>query len=146
MNSLINFLKSPKFFIFLLIASTIIEGLFAFKLFMATGYYTFEFLLLPVALCYSFIMSGIVVGFTLRHNITMIWIAIIFELVMNFLLEVMAILLNTNSIEHRYWIFAAQFLIGTLLPLATKSFAEEINPRERSAQQKLLDDLQIRKK
>ena len=129
MKRIYTFLSSNNFFTFLLIASTILEGLFAFKLFNLTGFWTFGWLLLPVALLYSFIMSGIVVGFTLRNNTRMIWIAVYFELIMNFLLDVMAILLNPAVIEHRYWIFAAQILIGTLLPLATKSFAEEIKPK-----------------
>jgi hypothetical protein len=128
-SQVIKFLKSNGFGSSFLIAIVIFEGFFAFKLFILTGIYTFSALLLPVAMCYSFLMAGTIVFFSLRNNSTMVIIAVVFEVIMNFLLDVMSILLSQNDIPNRAWIFISMLLIGSILPLATKSFAEALDDK-----------------
>ena len=128
-SAVIRFLKSNGFGSSFLIAIVLFEGFFAFKLFMLTGIYTFAALLLPVAMCYSFLMAGTIVFFSLRNNSTMVLIAVVFEIIMNFLLDVMSILLSQNDIPNRVWIFISMLLIGSILPLATKSFAEALDDK-----------------
>ena len=129
-SPVIKLLKSNGFGSSFLIAIVIFEGFFAFKLFMLTGVYTFAALLLPVAMCYSFLMAGTIVFFSLRNNTTMVIIAVVFEIIMNFLLDVMSILLSANDIPNRAWIFLSMLLIGSILPLATKSFAEALDDKK----------------
>lgn len=125
--SFIDFLKSSKFGVFLLICSTTMEGFYAFKLFKLTGEDMFDNLLFTISLIYAFIVAGVIVFFALRNNIMMVWAAVIFELIMNLLLDIQAVWLPQG--ENYLWIFISMLAIGSILPVATKAFADEINKK-----------------
>jgi hypothetical protein len=127
--NLIQFLKSSKFGAFLLICSTILEGFYAYQLFNLTGSHTFGWLLVPVSLIYASLITGVIVFFALRNNRTIVWAAVIFELAMNLLLDIQTVVLTKP--EHWFWIFLSQLAIGSILPIATKSFADEVSKRTR---------------
>ena len=129
-TSLTDFIKSAKFGSGLLILSTSLEGFYSFSLFQITGAHTFGALTLIVSLIYSFIISGTIIFFALRNNVLMVWCAVVFEFLMNLLLDIQTVALNQNNIDNRFWIFTAQLAIGALLPIATKAFADEINKKE----------------
>jgi hypothetical protein len=124
---LIDLLKSSRFGAFLLICSTILEGFYAYRLFVHTGADTFGGLLLPVSLIYATLVTGVIVFFALRNNAMIVWTAVVFELLMNLLLDVQTVVLVRP--EHWFWIFLSQLAIGSILPLATKAFADEVNKR-----------------
>lgn len=125
---LIDFLKSSKFGIFLLICSTILEGFYAQRLFNLTGEHTFDTLTLLISLIYAFIVSGVIVFFALRNNMLIVWAAVLFEFLMNMLLDIQLVAIPKP--ENWFWIFISQLIIGSILPLATKAFADEINKKE----------------
>lgn len=125
--SLIDFLKSSKFGAFLLICSTILEGFYAYRLFNLTGKHTFDWLIMPVSMTYSVLITGVIVFFALRNNRMIVWAAVIFEFAMNTLLDIQTVALVRP--EHWFWIFLSQLAIGSILPIATKAFADEVNKR-----------------
>jgi len=127
-TNIIDFFKSSKFGAALLICSTILESLYAFKLFMLTGQFAFNEMALIVAIIYAVIVAGTIVFFALRNNRMIVWAAVIFELTMNILLDVQAVALMKP--ENWFWIFVSQMAIGAILPLATKAFADEVGKRE----------------
>ena len=128
-NKIINILYSSNFGTSMLIATTLIEGFYAFVLFSLTGKLTFgNVIVVIVALCYAFVMSGSVVFFTLRKNRWMVYSVVIFELLANYFLDYLTILQSEHN--NRIVFFLAQLLIGTLCPLATKAFADEISKKE----------------
>ena len=87
-----------------------------------------EFALI-VSIVYASIIAGTIVFFALRNNRIMVWGAVIFELAMNTLLDIQAVLVADERAENYIWIFASQLAIGMILPIATKSFADELNKR-----------------
>jgi hypothetical protein len=125
--ALIDFLKSSRFGSFLLICSTILEGFYAYRLFVHTGTDTFGPLLLPVSLIYATLVTGVIVFFALRNNRMIVWTAVIFEFAMNLLLDIQTVAIP--AADQWQWIFVSQLAIGTILPLATKAFADEVNKR-----------------
>lgn len=133
--NLIDFLKSSRFGAFLLICSTILEGFYAYRLFNLTGGHTFQALTFVISLLYASLVTGVIVFFALRNNNLIVWAAVIFEFLMNMLLDVqtVAILKPKNWI----WIFLSQMAIGSILPLATKAFADEVNKKEISRNAKI---------
>lgn len=134
---LIGFLKSTRFGAFLLICSTILEGFYAFRLFRHTGGDTFGSLLFPVSLIYAALVTGVIVFFALRNNRMIVWLAVGFEFAMNFLLDVQTVAIPAP--ENWQWIFASQLAIGTILPLATKAFADEVNKRVVSRERRTVE-------
>jgi hypothetical protein len=126
--TLINYLKSSRFGVVLLVCSTMLEGFYAYKLFSLTGHPAFGVLTLPVAIIYAIILSGVIVFFSLRGNMMIVWAAVGFELAMNTLLDIQMVILP--RVENWFWVFISQLLIGIILPLATKAFADELNKRE----------------
>jgi hypothetical protein len=125
--NIIDFLKSSKFGAFLLICSTILEGFYAYRLFNLTGYHTFEALTFLVSLIYAALVTGVIVFFALRNNFFIVWVAVCFELTMNTLLDVQTVAILRP--EHWIWVFISQLAIGSILPLSTKAFADEVNKR-----------------
>jgi hypothetical protein len=81
-----------------------------------------------VSIIYASIVAGTIVFFALRNNKLIVWAAVIFELAMNVLLDIQA-----AGLEHA-WIFVSQLAIGSILPLATKAFADEVSKKEISRQ------------
>jgi hypothetical protein len=128
--NLIQFLKSSRFGAFLLICSTILEGFYAYRLFNLTGAHTFGWLLVPVSLIYASLITGVIVFFALRNNRTIVWSAVIFEFAMNLLLDIQTVVLVRP--DHWFWIFLSQLAIGSILPIATKAFADEISKEKKS--------------
>lgn len=125
--NLINFLKSSRFGAFLLICSTILEGFYAYRLFTLTGQHTFGVLLFPVSLIYASLITGVIVFFALRNNRMIVWAAVIFEFAMNLLLDIQTVALVRP--EYWFWIFLSQLAIGSILPIATKAFADEVSKK-----------------
>jgi hypothetical protein len=133
--SIIDFLKSSRFGAFLLICSTILEGFYAYKLFNITGDHTFEALTFIVSLIYASLITGVIVFFALRNNFFIVWFAVAFEFAMNLLLDVQTVALAKPMIVNWLWIFISQAAIGSILPLSTKAFADEVTkPQRRSAE------------
>lgn len=125
---LLNFLKGARFGAFLLICSTILEGFYAYTLFTLTGQHTFEALTFIISLIYAALITGVIVFFALRNNQMIVWFAVIFEFSMNALLDIQTVALVKP--ENWMWIFISQLAIGTILPLATKAFADEVSKKE----------------
>ena len=125
--NIIDFLKSSKFGTFLLICSTILEGFYAYQLFNLTGFHTFQTLTLVVSLIYASLVTGVIVFFALRGNLMIVWAAVIFEFLMNTLLDVQTVAIPKP--ENWGWIFISQLIIGSILPLSTKAFADEIKKK-----------------
>jgi hypothetical protein len=134
-NKVIIFLESSEFGTILLILSTLLEAFYSFSLFSLTGVHTFFGFTLLVSLVYSLIISGTIVFFSLRNNTIMVWAAVIFEFAMNLLLDIQTVALS-NNIDNKFWVFTSQLMIGSLLPIATKSFADEISKRYRKYERK----------
>jgi len=130
--NLINFLKSSRFGAFLLICSTILEGFYAYRLFALTGQHTFGVLLFPVSLIYASLITGVIVFFALRNNRMIVWAAVIFEFAMNLLLDIQTVALVRP--EYWFWIFLSQLAIGSILPIATKAFADEVSKKKFSVE------------
>jgi len=130
--NLINFLKSSRFGAFLLICSTILEGFYAYRLFALTGQHTFGVLLFPVSLIYASLITGVIVFFALRNNRMIVWAAVIFEFAMNTLLDIQTVALIRP--EYWFWIFLSQLAIGSILPIATKAFADEVSKKKFSVE------------
>ena len=128
-NKFIDFLESAKFGSILLILSTMLEAFYSYNLFRVTGSHTFGSQTLLVSIIYSCIIAGTIVFFAIRNNNTMVWVAVIFEFAMNGLLDVQTVALSPQEIDNRVWVFCSQLAIGTILPLATKAFANEINKK-----------------
>lgn len=129
--SLIDFLKSSKFGAFLLVCSTILEGFYAFRLFKLTGIHTFgDELTFVIGMIYASLVTGVIVFFALRNNRLIVWAAVIFEFAMNALLDVLTIVATDKTVTNWILVFIAQLFIGSILPLATKAFADEVNKRE----------------
>lgn len=126
--NLIDFLKSSKFGAFLLICSTILEGFYAYRLFNLTGKHTFQTLTFIISLLYASLITGVIVFFALRNNTLIVWAAVIFEFLMNALLDVQTVALLRPAAWQ--WVFISQLAIGSILPLATKAFADEVNKKE----------------
>ena len=129
-NFITRFLRSNSFGLALLLSCQTIEGVFAYKLFNIAGKYTFHEITNTAAIIYAVVMAGIIVYFTMKFNKPMVWYAVGFELSMNFVLDVISILYNPADIPQRGWVFAAIFIIGSVLPLATKAFAETLRITE----------------
>jgi hypothetical protein len=125
--SVIDFLSSKRFGAFLLICSTILEGFYAYRLFNLTGADTFQALTFAVSLIYATLVTGVIVFFALRNNRTIVWLAVVFELSMNFLLDVQTVAIPRG--ENWGWVFVSQLAIGSILPMATKAFADEVSKR-----------------
>lgn len=128
-KNLIDFLKSPKFGAFLLICSTILEGFYAYRLFNLTGVHTFQALTFIVSLIYAALVTGVIVFFALRNNVFIVWVAVLFELTMNSLLDIQTVAILRPT--HWIWVFISQLAIGSILPLSTKAFADELTKRIR---------------
>ena len=124
---LIDFLKSSRFGAFLLICSTILEGFYAYRLFNLTGQHTFAGLTFLVSLIYASLITGVIVFFALRNNKMIVWAAVIFEFCMNLLLDIQTVILVRP--EYWFWIFLSQLAIGSILPIATKAFADEVSKK-----------------
>jgi hypothetical protein len=137
--ALIDFLKSSKFGAFLLVCSTILEGFYAYRLFNLTGQHTFEGLTFVISLLYASLVTGVIVFFALRNNMMIVWTAVIFEFAMNLLLDVQTVALLRP--ENWLWIFISQLAIGSILPLATKAFADEVNKRVITRQRKSEEEI-----
>jgi hypothetical protein len=131
---LLDFLKSSRFGAFLLICSTILEGFYAYRLFNLTGQHTFSGLTFLVSLIYASLITGVIVFFALRNNKMIVWAAVIFEFAMNLLLDIQTVILVRP--EHWFWIFLSQLAIGSILPIATKAFADEVSKRRFIVDQK----------
>ena len=129
-NFITRFLKGNKFGTILLILCTALEAFFAYTLFSSTGTWTFRDLTIPVSVIYSSLIAGVIVYFTLNSNNFIVWCAVIYELTTNFMLDVHSILHSHDKIDYRVEIFITQVLIGSLLPLATKAFAESLKTKE----------------
>ena len=127
-NKIIDFIESANFGTFLLILSTLLEAFYSFNLFKITGIHTFGNQTFFVSLIYSAIIAGTIVFFALRNNILMVWCAVIFEFSMNLLLDVQTVWTNPH-VKNMIFVFISQLAIGSLLPIATKAFAEEINKK-----------------
>jgi len=127
-NKIINFIESANFGTLLLILSTILEAFYSFNLFKITGLHTFGSQTFIVSLIYCSIIAGTIVFFSLRNNVLMVWVAVIFEFSMNLLLDIQTVWFGEN-VNHVTLVFISQLAIGTILPLATKAFAEEINKK-----------------
>jgi hypothetical protein len=127
-NKVISFLESAEFGTSLLILSTLLEAFYSFSLFSITGKHTFFGFTIVVSLVYSLIISGTIVFFSLRNNSIMVWAAVVFEFAMNLLLDIQTVALS-NNIDNKFWVFTSQLMIGSLLPIATKSFADEISKK-----------------
>lgn len=125
--NLIQFLKSSNFGAFLLVCSTILEGFYAYRLFNLTGEHTFEALTFIISLIYASLITGVIVFFALRNNFMIVWFAVGFEFAMNTLLDIQTVALLKP--ENWIWIFISQLAIGSILPLATKAFADEVSKR-----------------
>jgi hypothetical protein len=147
--NLIDFLKSSRFGAFLLICSTILEGFYAYKLFNITGQHTFDTLTMIVSLIYASLITGVIVFFALRNNFFIVWVAVFFEFTMNLLLDVQTVALlhpfsgSVAHIQNWLWIFISQAAIGSILPLSTKAFADEVSkPQRRAAEQRSRNQIQ----
>jgi hypothetical protein len=127
-NKVIEFLESSNFGTILLILATMLEAFYSYNLFRVTGTHTFAYQTIIVSIIYSSIIAGTIVFFALRNNLLMVWAAVIFEFLMNLLLDIQTVALASN-INNKIWVFISQLAIGTILPLATKAFAEEINKK-----------------
>ena len=125
--NIIDFLKSAQFGTFLLVCSTILEGFYAYRLFNLTGGHTFQTLTFVVSLIYASLVTGVIVFFALRGNLMIVWAAVIFEFLMNALLDVQTVAIPKP--ENWQWIFISQLIIGSILPLSTKAFADEIKKK-----------------
>ena len=112
----------------LLAFSTVLEGFYAYRLFNLTGTHTFQSLTFVISLIYALIISGVIVFFALRNNLLIVWAAVIFEFSMNALLDIQTVAIPKP--DNWIWIFISQLIIGSILPLATKAFADEINKKE----------------
>jgi len=121
----IEFLRSARFGSLLLVCSTILEGFYAYRLFNITGIDTFQSLTFMVSLIYASLVTGVIVFFALRNNTFIVWVAVTFEFAMNTLLDVQTVALPAK--ENWIWIFVSQLAIGSILPLSTKAFADEIS-------------------
>jgi hypothetical protein len=139
--NLITFLKSSRFGAFLLICSTILEGFYAYRLFNLTGCHTFSTLTFLVSLVYAGLVTGVIVFFALRNNWLIVWVAVVFEFAMNLLLDVQTVALlhpyagSLAHVNNWLWIFISQAAIGSILPLSTKAFADEVSkPQRRSVE------------
>ncbi len=127
-NKVIDFIESANFGTLLLILSTLLEAFYSFKLFAITGVHTFVSLTIIVALIYAAIISGTIVFFALRNNLLMVWVAVAFEFAMNLLLDIQTVWFGIG-VKHTMLVFISQLAIGSIIPLATKAFAEEINKK-----------------
>ena len=127
-NKIIDFIESANFGTILLILSTLLEAFYSYRLFLITGIHTFGILTLIVSVIYSSIIAGTIVFFALRNNILMVWCAVIYEFAMNTFLDIIMVWYG-KDVNHTLIVFVAQLLIGSILPIATKSFAEEINKK-----------------
>ena len=129
--SILNVWKSTGFGSIMLICTTLLEGFFAFKLFNSTGIHTFGNTNLYVSIVYATLIFGTIVFFALRNNRFMVWAAVIFEFSMNTLLSVISIYLHKLSVPDWQFVLVSQEIIGIILPLATKAFADEVSRKKK---------------
>jgi hypothetical protein len=128
--SILELWKSTGFGSVMLICTTLLEGFFAFKLFNSTGTHTFGLANYYVSVVYSILIFGTIVFFALRNNRLMVWAAVIFEFSMNTFLSIIAIYLHKNHVPDWQFVLVSQEIIGAILPLATKAFADEVSKKK----------------
>ena len=128
--SILDLWKSTGFGSVMLICTTFLEGFFAYKLFNLTGKHTFGLANTYVSIVYSALIFGTIVFFALRNNRFMVWAAVIFEFSMNTFLSVIAIYLHKLSVPDWQFVLVSQEIIGAILPLATKAFADEVSKKK----------------